>query len=237
MDQRERSESLEDVFRIAIDGALAGVWTALPGIINSFDASGPQTATIQPSVQAQIRGPAGETTLVNMPLLLDCPVFFPQGGQAVFTFPVAAGDECLVVFSSRCIDSWWQNGGVQPPATFRMHNLSDGFAFVGFRSKPRKITGFSTSAAQLRSLDGSTLVEMNPTAKTLTLTAPNGATVNANTTINGTLHVTGVITCDDDITSAKTVTGQTDVVGGGKHLKTHVHSGVQAGGSNTGQPV
>lgn len=235
MDQRERSESLEDVFRVAIKGALAGVWTALPGMIESFDAS-LQTASVQPTIQAQIRKPTGETKLTNLPLLLDCPVHFPGGGDTVFTFPVRQGDECLVVFSSRCIDSWWQSGGVQPPATLRMHNLSDGFAIVGFRSKPRKVTGFSTTAAQLRSLDGATLVEMNPTAQTLVLTAPGGATINADTTINGALHVTGAITCDDDITSSKTVTGQTDVVGGGKHLKTHTHSGVQSGGSNTGAP-
>lgn len=235
MDQRERSESLEDVFRVAIKGALAGVWTALPGTIESFDAS-LQTASVQPTIQAQVRGPTGETKLVNMPLLLDCPVNFPGGGDTVATFPVRKGDECLVIFASRCIDSWWQSGGVQPPATLRMHNLSDGMVLVGFRSKPHKITGFSTTAAQLRSLDGATLVEMNPTAQTLVLTAPGGATINADTTINGTLHVTGAITCDDDITSSKTVTGQTDVVGGGKHLKTHTHSGVQSGGSNTGAP-
>lgn len=48
---------------------------------------------------------------------------------------------------------------------------------------------------------------------------------------DGTLHATHDITCD------ATVTATTDVVGGGKHLKTHVHGGVQAGGGNTGQPV
>ena len=235
MDQRERSESMEDVLRFAAKGAQAAMWTAMPGEIVSFDAD-LQTASVQVTIQAQVRSPAGDASFVSLPLLLDCPVHFPGGGSAVFTFPVAQGDECLVVFASRCIDSWWQSGGVQPPATLRMHNLSDGFVIVGFRSTPHKIADFSTTAAQLRSLDGETLVEMNPTAQTLVLTAPGGATINADTTINGTLHVTGAITCDDDITSAKTVTGQTDVVGGGKHLKTHTHPGVQSGGSNTGAP-
>lgn len=48
---------------------------------------------------------------------------------------------------------------------------------------------------------------------------------------DGTLHTTQEINCDT------TITASTDVVGGGKHLKTHVHGNVQAGGSNTGQPV
>lgn len=51
------------------------------------------------------------------------------------------------------------------------------------------------------------------------------------------LECTGQITATGNITSQATVTGTTDVVGGGKSLKTHVHSGVTAGGANTGQPV
>jgi phage baseplate assembly protein V len=52
-----------------------------------------------------------------------------------------------------------------------------------------------------------------------------------NWTHTGPLHVTEDITCDT------TITATTDVIGGGKHLKTHTHSGVTVGGSNTGQPV
>ena len=42
-----------------------------------------------------------------------------------------------------------------------MHDLSDGFAVVGFRSKPRVLSNVSTTAAQLRTDDGSTFVEIN----------------------------------------------------------------------------
>ncbi len=97
-----------------------------------------------------------------------------------------------------------------------------------------------------------------------TINAPGGFEVNAphsqinsaSTTLTGTELVQGQITgqagmaitgnlpggggaatFSGDITSTGTVTGNTDVIGGGKSLKTHVHSGVQAGGSNTGAPV
>lgn len=59
--------------------------------------------------------------------------------------------------------------------------------------------------------------------------APSGLAIEANTTITGTLHTTQDITCDT------TVTATTDVVGGGKHLKTHTHTDPQGG--VTGQPV
>ena len=58
-----------------------------------------------------------------------------------------------------------------------------------------------------------------PAGATLAITAPGG------TTLNGDLHCTGTVTADSD------------VVGGGKSLKGHKHSGVQAGGSQTGAPV
>jgi hypothetical protein len=45
---------------------------------------------------------------------------------------------------------------------FRMHDLSDGFAFVGPRSTPRVLSGVSTTATQLRSDDGATMVEVSP---------------------------------------------------------------------------
>lgn len=229
MDQRERANEPQEALRVAMDGRLADLWTATPGIIETYDAER-QVASVQPALQRPYRGPDGAAAMITLPLLLDCPVYFPSGGGVTLTFPIAKGDECLVVFASRCIDSWWQSGGIQPPAEFRMHDLSDGFAFVGVRSQPRKLTGVSTSKAQLRNEAGDTFVELDPTAQTLHLTAPGGATIDANTTINGTLHVTGNITCD------ATVTAVTDVVGGGKHLKTHTHSGVQAGASNTGAP-
>lgn len=118
------------------------------------------TCVVQPSIQAKIRTKEGNINTVNLPLLLDCPVQFPAGGGGNLTFPVAEGDECLVVFSSRCIDAWWQQGGIQPPMELRMHDLSDGFAMLGFRSQPRVLPNLSTDSMQLRSDDGLTYISL-----------------------------------------------------------------------------
>lgn len=50
-------------------------------------------------------------------------------------------------------------------------------------------------------------------------------------------HTGGNTTSTGNFTTTGNVTGQTDVFGGGKSLKTHVHSGVQPGGGTTGAPV
>ena len=230
MQRQERYYDPEETLRLAFDGVQSRLWTALPGIIKDFD---PQrmVCTVQPAINGVIRSKEGNYSEIEMPLLLDCPVVFAGGGGVTLTFPLEIGDECLVVFASRCIDSWWQQGGMdggnitpRGQAEFRMHDLSDGFVLPGVRSQPRAFD-VDTAAAQLRSDDGSTLIQINPTAQTVVVTAPGGATINANVTVNGTLHVTG------------TITGDTDVVTGSISLKGHKHTGVQPGGGTTGLPT
>lgn len=159
MDQQERSND----FIVAIDRMLEGwqsnVWTAIPGTIVSYN-SDEKSASVQPSIKALVTKQDGTTTWVNLPILLDCPVHFPSGGGFSLTFPIAEGDECLVVFSSRCIDAWWQSGGSQVQAETRMHDLSDGFVFVGFSSIPNVTPNISADSVQLRSEDGSSFVEI-----------------------------------------------------------------------------
>ena len=75
----ERTGSLEATIRTAIGAAQAGIWTALPGMVQSFDA-GAVTAVVQPAIQGIVAQPDGSSKAVNLPLLLDCPVVFPRGG-------------------------------------------------------------------------------------------------------------------------------------------------------------
>lgn len=164
MDRRERLNDPIEAQRAALDGRQAEIWTALPGIVTAFDPDA-ITVSVQPAIAGSITGEDGVAQRVSLPLLVDVPVSFPMGGKFVLTFPVAAGDECIVVFSARCIDGWWQSGGVQAPAEHRMHDLSDGMAIVGIRSKARKLRDISTENVQLRSEDGLTYIEIGPEGK------------------------------------------------------------------------
>lgn len=159
MDRRERDCTDEEKIRAAFDAMKAGLWTALPAIIQSFDAEA-MTVVAQPAIQGRVRSANGNISYVDMPLLQDVPVYFPSGGGFSLTFPVAEGDEALIAFSDRCIDAWWQSGGIQKPMELRVHDLSDGFAFVGIFSQPRKLSDISMSATQLRSTNGNTFAEI-----------------------------------------------------------------------------
>lgn len=219
MDPRERFADTEETLRAAFQGLRASMWTALPGYFVSFNTDDPGniTAVVQPGVKGVVRDLAGNAAAVDLPVLPDVPVVFPSGGGCTLTFPLQPGDECLVVFASRCIDGWWQSGGSQLPMEPRMHDLSDGFAIPGPRSKSRPLPNVSTNAVQLRSDDGSVFIELDPTAKAVTITtpdAPGSVTVNCqNVSINGNLGVSGNVSAGTGATGTFTTQdGQTVAV-------------------------
>lgn len=88
--------------RLAMDGKQAQIWTALPCIIQSFN-PGAMTCEAQPTVNGIVRQQDGTSKEIKMPLLLDCPVFFPGGGGVTLTFPIKPGDEVGEVFIDRLV--------------------------------------------------------------------------------------------------------------------------------------
>jgi phage baseplate assembly protein gpV len=223
MDQRERINDFEEALRAALDGFSSGLWVALPGTINSFDAT-KQTASVQPVIRMKRQQQDGTIIDETMPLCLDCPVIFPSGGGYSLTFPLVAGDECLILFADRCIDSWWQSGGIQVQAELRLHDLSDGFVLAGPRSQPRKLGNYSTTATELRSDDGTLSVSVNQGTGVVTVKAPTKIRLESPLT-----ELTGNLTVNGSVVA----TGE-GIFNGGHTVSAHKHSGVQAGASLTG---
>lgn len=81
-------------------------------------------------------------TVVDYPLLTECPLFVLSGGKAYIQMPIKIGDPCLVLFHDTDIDNWWTTGDVGVPNSPRSHSLSDGLVLVGFHNKA---TPFSSS--------------------------------------------------------------------------------------------
>lgn len=154
----ERTMDEIEIARRMLDAAGIDLRVAAPGIIQSVD-YGRQTCTVQLAIREQLNH-EGDLEWVDIPTLPDVPFFVYSGGGYCLTLPVAPGDECLVVFGDSCMDAWWQNGGVQNQADHRRHDLSDGFAIVGFRSQPNVVGGFSSGSAMLRNASGSAYIEI-----------------------------------------------------------------------------
>lgn len=160
LSNNERSPHLLNTINDAIKSALAVLWTNLPCIVESYDDDA-QTVSVTPAIQIPVMREDGSMELVDLPLIPDVPVCWPKAGGFALTFPVKRGDECLVHFSSRCIDLWWQNGGIQPPFENRKHDLSDGFASFAPQSQPKRLKNVATDAVELRNDAGNAKIRIN----------------------------------------------------------------------------
>lgn len=218
VDRRERGDDLQTALLAALEGFQAKVWTALPCIVESFDPD-KMTITAQPAIQARVRSPQGEWSWVNLPLLVDVPMMFPRAGGFTMTFPVTVGDEVLVHFASRCIDAWWQSGGIQVQADLRMHDLSDGFATLAPTSQPRVIPAISLDSVQLRNDEGDTFVEVKE-GQVVNVVAPgaiNLTTEGALTIVAASVAVTapdGVGFTTPTLSSSAVISAGSDVSAG-----------------------
>lgn len=234
MDRRERLDDIEESLRLALDNKQSQIWTAIPAIVNSVNLSS-QTVSAQPVIQAQTINESGEITNTTLPLLVDVPICWPKAGGFALTLPVSVGDEVLVVFASRCIDSWWQSGGIGVQAEVRMHDLSDGFAILAPTSQPKVLNNVQSDGIELRNYSRSTYIKLKD----------DGIEIKGNITHQGTVLHTGQITGEGGIsvsggggfTMSGNISHTGTITSNGKNIgSTHTHSGVVTGSDNTGAP-
>lgn len=237
----ERLQNQSDLLQAVMRNAAYSLRVAMPGVIVDFNATA-QTCSIDLAIQDRVVL-NGKTQYLQIPRLLDVPVVLPRAGGFTLTMPIKAGDECLVVFADMCINAWWASGnaadgkggyiGTQHERP-RRHDFSDAFAIVGCWNQKRVISNYNTSAAQLRSDDGNTVIELGKsevtvTAQTVTVNSTD-ATVNATdkVTVSGTNEVS------IESTTLVNVNGSGHTTIEGKDWLTHTHTGVQSGSSDTG---
>lgn len=176
------------------------------GTVQSFDASN-QTATVtvnykktyfQLNPETGLYGPV----LVDYPIMVDCPVIALGGAATGLTFPIEAGDECLVLFNDRDLDNWFKGGAGAGVATPRLHSFADGVVLVGVRSLGNVLTNYDPTRACLRgNRAGTTVVGVGESLVKI---------ANAQHTLNGLLQdlvdeIKDLVTA----TAAITVTGVT----------------------------
>jgi hypothetical protein len=147
---------LADVVASGFDGALRGVWTAMPGRVESYDAR-TQSANIQLTLKSSSVGESGDTILETIAVLNSVPVVHLGGGGFRQVFPVARGDTALVVFVNRAIAAWLVNGGIVDPVSTQHHSLSDGVALVGLRDHKHSLVNVPTDRMSIGSDTGATI--------------------------------------------------------------------------------
>jgi hypothetical protein len=122
---------------------------------------------IKKSAQVQILFKAvnADGTFTSLPVLVDCPIFTLQGGASAIQTPITAGDNCLVLFSDRNIDLWFQTGSENAPSNSRCHDLSDGIVLVGLNALNSPMSAYIANT--LRMFNGTTEIDLGPTLVTI----------------------------------------------------------------------
>jgi hypothetical protein len=146
------------------DQLMYGVNTAIPGQIVSFDAS-TQTCTVLIAIKmrtyfGRVIGDVVPPQLEGVPLMFP----FAVGAGMALTLPVQPRDPCMLIFSQRCIDNWWQNGGLQPaePDTpgIRRHDVNDAVAFLCVPPLPNVLGAWCTDGIEIRNRSRSSRVTL-----------------------------------------------------------------------------
>jgi len=135
-----------------------------------------------------------------------CPYLRLQGGRNAVIIDPAVGDIGIALFASHDISAVMAAAGPANPGSRRRFSMADAM-YMGGMLNP-------TPERLVRITDAGVEV-----------ISPSGVTVTAPTvTIDGNLTVTG------------TITGDVDVIGGGKSLSSHTHGGVDTGTGTSGPP-
>lgn len=148
------------------------------GTIQSFDSA---TQTVQVTINyKQTYFKFDENTqnfnpqLVDYPIIADCPVVVMGGGDTHITFPIKSGDQCILLFNDRDIDTWYNGSTSSPNSTGRLHSFSDAIALIGPNNLSTKISSYDGTRAIIT--NGTVKNGINPETNKLTLT--NGTSLN-----------------------------------------------------------
>jgi hypothetical protein len=144
--------TLYDVMQALRKDIFSDLRVCVPAQVVSYDGT-KQTASVQVLLKRTL---SDGRTVTDYPQLDVVPVYTPQGGGAYLQFPVAAGDQGILIFADRNIRSWLQSGAPAPLPTPRMHSLSDGFFIPGINALNSNIPN-TPSNKVLLTYQGSTL--------------------------------------------------------------------------------
>ncbi len=145
-----RSPDLAEVLEGVRESASADIRVSCVARVVRWDASKPREVDVQPVHKRAYLDEEGNRTPEKQPVIPSVPLVYPGGGGFVVTWPMAVGDEVLLVFSDDSLDKYLQTGGGSDidPADDRRHHLTDAVAIAGV-GKLSASTSVSTTAVEI----------------------------------------------------------------------------------------
>lgn len=167
MSQSGRTPRTSEVLQRILDDFAVDLHTACPGTVESYDAT-TQTAVVKPAIKRVGREGFDQERIVDeLPSIPAVPVAWLRAGGYFLTFPLAAGDSGLLVFSQRPMGSWRDSGQVSDPGDEGTHTIAGAVFFPGLETVAKKLPGaegggaghavLGKSAGPTIHIDGSTV--------------------------------------------------------------------------------
>ena len=236
---------LAEVIQSIFNYQMQDKFTALPGVVlRVINSSGQQLLDVQPCVSLRNR----DGTVTQQAPILNVPYQQPASSVGGTVFPVAVGDNVLLVFQMRGIDTWkYGQGGLSAPSDYRMFSNQDCVAIpcISPVSKTPSMKNKHSGDYEIGDtlvFNGGTEIILKANGTTV-VNSPSKVTVNSpNVEINATTvkinASSTVISGDLSVSGNTTVAGNLGVSGqgsiAGKDFITHTHSGVETGPGTTG---
>ena len=152
---QSRTPELAEVVKAAIAEGFSGLHVAMPGKVEKYDPI-LQKADVKPLIQRPVVARDGTESLEPLPVIPEVPVCFPRGGGFFCSFPLAKGDNVLLVFCDLSTDAFaYSTGSVDTdPVDLRQHDLTDAVAIPGFYPFPKAIKSLIGEGAAFGSETG-----------------------------------------------------------------------------------
>lgn len=169
------SNDLVDLINNNIIASLSEIHTVTIGKIVKVNS---KTIDVKPVFKRKI----GDRE-IEYPVFTNIPPIFLYGGVNSISFPLAVGDEVLLIINERCYDNWYEGLDNKAPLEYRMFDYSDSFSLVGIKNKKKALT---------IPTDGRTH-QIGNTYQEGNYERVGNMTMTGNFNLTGTLNVTGDI--------------------------------------------
>lgn len=220
-----------DVARLdfILRSVMSGLRTAMPVKVISVTNSGGVSPIGTVNVQPMVHGVASDGAAIPHGTIYNVPYMRIQGGTNAIILDPQVGDIGIATVCDRDISTVKNSKASNMPGSTRKNDMSDMVYLMSIITvAPTQYVQFNTSGITIVT-PGTLTIQANsvsiqaPTvgvnSTSMTIQSPTLGITSTNVTSSGTWAQSGTMTVD------------------GTNVHTHRHSGVTAGGSNTGTPV
>lgn len=139
---QSRNPELSEVLEALKANIFGSLYVGMPGKVTKYITS-TQLVNVKPLLKRALIGDDGTEIQEDIPEITNVPVIFPRGGDFFLHFPLAPGDNVLLLFMDKSIDTYIGSAGNVDldQVDLRAHDLSDAVAIPGFYPITKPIIG------------------------------------------------------------------------------------------------